>query len=974
MKQLEKLKQQIKNEASEQPEKFFATNVLREKGFSRGQCSECGMYFWADHEREVCGEPECGDGYTFINDSPTEEELDHAESWEMFQEFMQERGYASIDRYPVVARWRDDVEFTGASIYCFQPYVVSGEAEPPAEELIIPQPSLRFNDVDNVGITGRHYTNFTMIGQTCFQPPEKYDQDRYFRDMFEFTSEILGIPEEKMVFHEEAWGGGGNLGPCMECFVDGLELWNQVYMFYKQTPEGYEELDLQVLDMGMGHERITWISRGTETSYESVMPETIKKLKERTGLEIDQNIWKKFLPHSSELNIDEVDDIDEKWKEVAEKTGVDVEDLKDEIKPAAALYSIAEHSRALNFALADGKIPSNTGGGHNLRMIYRRAKDFIEKYDWDVKMTEVARWNAEELETMFPELLDSIDEIQRILEVEAKKYEKARQKAEKKLAELDEQPSVEKMIELYESHGVSPEMMEEKGFEVPEDFYTKIGEEDEAVQHVEEDFDLEEVSETEKLYYQRREPYRQNGDAEHFDFKAKVVKIIDGEWIVLDRTMFYPQGGGQMHDVGKINGFQVEDVQKQSGVVLHRAPEHDLEDGQSVKGVVNGEKRKQLTQHHSTTHIVNAAAREELGEHIYQAGANKTLEKARLDITHYKKPSRETLDEIEEKVREIIEEDHEIKVLELPKSEAEQEYGFRIYQGGAAPGNTIRLIDIEDVDIEACGGTHLTQTSHAEEFVLTDCKRIQDGVIRLEYKAGKAARQHEYSKSQNAIETFKKMNQTMEKSLEPINRMNTAIKSLAITQEKVNESLESVRQMNEIIEDALELPDFGKAIRELEDIYETDRENLPNTIKRFEKENQELKEKISKLSNYLDEEADIKELTQQKPFERAKRLYQVRKDREKELEKLESQIENFLREEIEKNDLEEIEAEVPTENVGLLIQVAQTLSNKHQACVTLIGEKGAVSASRTGESAREKLEKYSEDVQGDEEFAKAFDI
>ncbi|MFB6115124.1 MAG: hypothetical protein ABEK04_02445, partial [Candidatus Nanohalobium sp.] len=96
---------------------------------------------------------------------------------------------------------------------------------------------------------------------------EKYDQSRYFRDMFEYTSEKLGIPEEKMIFHEESWGGGGNLGPCMECFVDGLELWNQVYMFYEQKPDGYEELDLQVLDMGMGHERITWISHGTETSY-----------------------------------------------------------------------------------------------------------------------------------------------------------------------------------------------------------------------------------------------------------------------------------------------------------------------------------------------------------------------------------------------------------------------------------------------------------------------------------------------------------------------------------------------------------------------------------------------------------------------------------------------------------------------------------------------------------------------------------
>ena len=937
MKGLDELKEEIKNEASENPEKFFATDVLREKGFSRGQCKKCGLHFWSKNsDREICGEPECGEGYKFINDSPTDKKLTHTESWELFESFMEDRGYKSIDRYPVVARWRDDVEFTGASIYCFQPYVVSGEASPPADELIIPQPSLRFNDVDNVGITGRHYTNFTMIGQTCFQRPEKYDQDRYFRDMFEFAVDGLGIPEEKLILHEDSWGGGGNLGACMEFFVDGLELWNQVYMFYRQTPEGYEELDLKVLDMGMGHERITWISRGTETSYESVMPETIKKLKERTGLEIDQEVWEKFLPHSSELNIDEVDDIDEKWKEVAERIGMDADKLKEEIKPAAALYSIAEHSRALNFALADGKIPSNTGGGYNLRMIYRRAKDFIEKYGWNIEMTEVAKWNAKELSSMYPELLESIDEIQEILEVEARKYETSREKAREKLEKFEEQPSVEKMIELYESHGVSPEMMEEHGFNVPEDFYTMLGSEEETVKDAEEQFDVRDVEETEKLYYkeEHREPYLEENGTE---FEASVEKIIDDEWIVLNRTLFYPEGGGQSPDSGSINGSEVVDVQKQAGVVVHRVPEHDLSEGDSVSCSIDGERRRQLTQHHSVTHMVNAASREELGEHIYQAGANKTNEKARLDITHYEKPERDTLDDIEQKVNEIIAENHNIDVLEMEKSEAEQNYGFRIYQGGAPPGDTIRLIDIEDVDIEACGGTHLKQTSHAEDFVITGSTRVQDGVVRVEYKAGNVA--HEY-------------------------------------REKINSLYE---ECNSIL--SLEKPyvvmDERQELREVSNIYSVEKEDLPNTLKRFKKEKEDLKRKRDNLEEFLDtdkKEYDIKEETGGLKSA-GKFLFQERRYYEKRVEKLESRIEAFIEDEIEENDLNDIVAEVPTDNVGLLIQVAQKLSNKHQACVTLVGEKGAVSASQTDESAVEKLEALdSENVQGDESFAKAFDI
>ena len=928
MKGLDQLKEEIKEEASQNPEKFFATKVLREKGFSRGQCKKCGLYFWAKNEdREICGEPECGEGYTFINDSPTEEEYNHTESWEVFEAFMEKRGYESIDRYPVVARWRDDVEFTGASIYCFQPHVVSGEAEPPADELIIPQPSLRFNDVDNVGITGRHYTNFTMIGQVCFKEGKEYDQDRYFKDMFEFTVEELGIPEEKLILHEDSWGGGGNLGACMEFFVDGLELFNQVYMFYEQTPNGYKELDLKVLDMGMGHERITWISRGTETSYESVMPKTLEKMKKRTGLKTDQEMWEKFLPYSSELNIDEVKDIDEKWEEIAERMNVDVKDLKDEIKPAAALYSIAEHSRALNFALADGKIPSNSGGGHNLRMIYRRAQDFIEKYDWDLKMTEVARWNAEELESIYPELLDSIDSIQEILEVEKEKYDKAREKAIEKLEDLDEKPSLEKMIELYESHGVSPEMMEEYGFEVPEDFYTHVSEEDESVTEAKEDFDVEGLEETEKLYYEGREPYLQDEEVEHFDFKASVEGIIEGEWIVLDQTMFYPQGGGQRHDVGKINGFQVEDVQKQSGVVLHRAPEHELEEGKRVKGVVNGEKRQQLTQHHSTTHMVNAAAREELGEHIYQAGAKKDLDKGRLDITHYEKPEKDTVRDIEASVRKIIEEDHDINVKELAKSEAEQKYGFRIYQGGAPPGNVIRLIEIEDIDIEACGGTHLLSTGNAEEFYITDVKRIQDGVIRLEYKAGNAAEEYIETQAEIFEECCDILGADSERDLRPV-------------------------------------------LEELADIYRVEVEQLPDTLRKFKKEVEDLEDRVERLSGLLEVESSFDKDDSSELIESGQNLYSRRKELKNTVENLEDQIEELIDEQASSGRVHE---EVPTDNVGLLIQLARQYSSQYDTTVTLIGEKGAVSASEEG-LALEELEKYSDKIQGDESFAKAFDI
>lgn len=924
MTSLDKLKQQIRNEASENPEKFFATKVLRQKDFHRGECKNCGRYFWSyDKDRQVCGEPECSGGYTFINDSPTEEEYGYIEAWEKFRDFMKDRGYQSIDRYPVVARWRDDVEFVGGSIYNFQPYVVSGEAEPPAPELVIPQPSLRFNDVDNVGITGRHYVLHNHIGQTCFRDAEEYEQDRYFRDMFEFAIKKLGIPKEKLILHEDAWGGGGNLGACMEFFVDGLELWNQVYMFYEVTPEGYEELDLKVLDMGMGHERITWISHGTETSYECVMPEVLEKMKQRTSVETDNKVWEDFLPYSSLLNIDEVEDIEEKWQEIADEIGIAKEELKQEIEPAAAIYSVAEHSRALLFALADGKIPSNTGGGHNLRVVYRRAKDFIEKYGWELDIKEIVEWHAKELEPMFPELTEKVEEVKKILEVEERKYNETRKRAEEKLQNVED-PSVEEMIELYESHGVSPEMMEEYGFEVPEDFYSRLAEQDEKTEKTEEKFDLENVPETEMVFYE---------DEKRRDIEAEVI-ATRGEWLVLDRTVFYPEGGGQEPDQGRIEENEVVDVQKQEGIILHKVPGHEFEKGDRVSGRINWNRRKQLMQHHSSTHMVNGATKEMLGEHIWQAGAHKTVEKARLDVTHYEKLSRDQLDRIETRVKEMIEDDLQITKEVMKKTDAEQEYGFRVYQGGAPPGNNIRIVRIDEIDVEACGGTHLASTAEAGEFVITGSKKIQDGVIRIEYRSGKAAEKY-----------------------------------LGEIEERIDEIAElfNFEDRSMAVED-----DSRQVQRQLCEVFSVEPDQLKNTVERFRKENSELQEKIRRMADYLGQKVEPEKPEGSKLVERCRSLYDAWKANEKQLESLEAKLEDHLGKRLEDRKLTE---EVPTENIGLLIQVARELAKNSQASITLIGENGAVSASYHEDfNADENLERIAKNVEGDQNFAKTFEL
>ncbi|MEE8402152.1 MAG: alanine--tRNA ligase-related protein, partial [Candidatus Hydrothermarchaeaceae archaeon] len=266
------LKKQFRTRAQKEPEKYYPVEILKEEGFSRRKCPNCGNFFWAVGDRRVCGEPECSGGYTFIGDSPAGERMDFIETWQKFAALFDKLGYTPISRYPVVARWRADADFVQASIYDFQPHCVSGEIDPPANPLVVPQFCLRFNDTDNVGITGRHYTGFVMIGQHAFERPENYKPNDYLRHIYAWLVDGMKIPKEELQFHEDAWAGGGNMGPSMEFFSGGLEIGNQVYMQYDIKSGAPKELDIKVLDMGMGQERPAWFTHGTSTSYEAVFP------------------------------------------------------------------------------------------------------------------------------------------------------------------------------------------------------------------------------------------------------------------------------------------------------------------------------------------------------------------------------------------------------------------------------------------------------------------------------------------------------------------------------------------------------------------------------------------------------------------------------------------------------------------------------------------------------------------------------
>ena len=838
------IKKEFKKKASESPDKYYATTVLKEEGFERKRC-KCGTYFWTvNKDQDHCGDPSCSGGFRFINQKLAKEEMDYIQVWQRFAEHFRKRGYTPIPRYPVVARWRDDTDFVQASIYDFQPYVVSGEVKPPANPLVVPQFCVRFNDIDNVGITGAHYTGFVMIGQHAFNTPEEWDQEKYFRDIHSWLKDGLGLPNSEITFHEDAWAGGGNFGPCMEYFSRGLELGNQVYMMFEQTPTGAKELKLKVLDMGMGHERNAWFTKGTSTSYETTFPTVCKMLYERTGIKIDNALMTKFLPLSSFLNVDEVEDINETWKEVAEKIGMDVDELKEKILPLAALYSIAEHTRSLLFALSDGALPSNTGGGYNLRVILRRALGFIDKYKWDIGLGEVAEEHAKYLKPIFPELMENLTEVKKILEVEKKKYENLKEKSKAIVDRIVKEKKVsnEKLIELYDSNGISPEIITEEAekagvkIKVPDDFYTKVAErhEKQEQEHAtvrEEKLDLAGIEDTDALYFD---------DYKDIEFVAKVLKVIDKD-VVLDRTAFYPTSGGQIHDIGIISGDDVKDVFKQGAVIIHRMKDKPkFKAGDEVTGEVDIQRRKQLAIHHTATHVVNAAARAVLGKHINQAGAKKTLEKATLDITHYESVSDEEMKRIEEEANKIVKAEKNVSKSFMGRDEAEKKYGMSIYQGGAVPGNKLRIVEIEGIDVECCAGTHLDNTKEIGKIKLLKSTKISDGIVRLTYTAGDAMEKEKVGQQSILTEAAVLLGV---KEDEVPGRANELFS-------KWKEARKAVKKKKEIDMKKLELVSgdkfSGDALAETAKILQTQPEHVIKTISRFMDELKKFKLELKK--------------------------------------------------------------------------------------------------------------------------------
>lgn len=710
-----------------EPEKYWKVDLFEREGFRRKVCPVCGKGFWSIEEREHCPDPECSEEYGFI-ENPIAKKMSYIEVWKKMEEFFVRNGHASIPRYPVLARWRDDIYYNIASIVNFQRFDNGVMVfEYPANPLIVPQVCLRFNDILNVGVTGRHFTAFVMPGQHAFNyPKEGYWKNETIEYNFKFLTEVLKIPKEKLVYVEDLWTmpDFSALGPYIETFSLGLELSNSGFMYFTWRNK-LEELPMKVVDVGWGLERLAWFSNATLTAYDAVFGDVVNKFLMKTGLEIDSTLFREYSKLSGKLNIEDVVDFKTAKKEILSKLKIDEKEFTEKIEKTQAMYAILEHTRALAFAISDGGLPSNSGAGYFLRVLLRRALNLIEKFGFNVQLEEIAVWHSDYLKPIFPELKENENEIVTVLGVEKKKFEESR-KRNRKIIEINygKQLSTEELVKLYETYGISPEQL---GIEPTKEFYELLNKKHGVTTKKKEVLEVEPI-ETVSLYY---EPI--------FEFEAKVLRVKDG-YVILDKTYFFPRQGGQECDKGFINDCEVEEVIKIGGAILHKVKNCNLKEGEIVKCKIDKERKLTLSRHHVATHIINYAARKVIGNWVWQAGSNVDVDKARLDITHFENLSEEEIEKIENLANEIVGSDLPIEVYVMNRTDAEKKYGFRIYQGGAIPEKTVRIVKIGE-EVEACSGTHnlLNSTKEVGNILILGTKRIQDGIVRIEFCSGEVA-------------------------------------------------------------------------------------------------------------------------------------------------------------------------------------------------------------------------------------------
>lgn len=692
-----------------------------------------------------------------------------------FLDFFVSKDHLAHQSYPVVPQNDKSMLLIIAGMAPLKPYF-TGELEPPHKRMTTCQRCIRTTDIDNVGYTSRHATYFEMLGNFSFGDYFKVESLQWG---WEFITEVLGLPVDQLwatvyLTDDESYDiwkdvikisesrivrlgkednfwekGTGPCGPCSEIYFDRgekygcdnpdckpgcecdrfIEFWNHVFTQFDKDAEGnYNTLENPNIDTGMGLERIACIMQDVESIFDI---DTIRALLDDVLL-------------------------------LADKTY----NQSPEIMTSAKI--ITDHVRAITFMVLDGVMPNNEGRGYVLRKVLRRAYRHGKLLNIDgsflsTLVDKVVSINAE----AYPELLEKQAYIKKVILLEEKRFQQTIDQGldilKAYMTSVEGKVlSGENAFKLYDTYGfpldLTKEILKENGLTVDEEAFERamIDQRNRARAARGDDQSAWEKNLLATLEHEDT-PFVGH---DQWRLKAKILGIVTESALesdlyqghkadlILDETVFYPEGGGQVGDIGHIKTasgatFTVESTSKGlKGLIVHRGilQEGTLSVGEEVDLFVARDNRLASARNHTATHLLHRVLKDFLGDHVEQKGSLVDPQKLRFDFSHFESIEPQTLSAIEAKVNHLILEALGVKTELMGIKEAKEKGAMALF--GEKYGDQVRVVSVSDVSIELCGGTHVDNIAQIGLFKITSESGIAAGVRRIEAITGQRVYMH----------------------------------------------------------------------------------------------------------------------------------------------------------------------------------------------------------------------------------------
>ena len=693
---------------------------------------------------------------------------------EMFLSFFESKGHLRLPSFSLIPQNDPSLLIINSGMAPMKPYF-TGEVEPPRHRVCTCQKCIRTGDIENIGKTARHGTYFEMLGNFSFGDYFKHEslawswefltspewvgleKELLYPSVYEKDDEAydiwvneIGVPADHVVRlgkEDNFWEHGtGPCGPCSEIYYDRgvekgcgkpdcapgcdcdrfMEVWNNVFsQFNNDGQDNYTDLAQKNIDTGMGLERLACVCQNVDSLFD----------------------------------VDTVMNITNKVSEITGAT------YGKTHKMDVSLRVITDHIRSATFMIGDGILPSNEGRGYVLRRLLRRAARHGKLLGVNEPfLYKVCDMVIHENRNAYPDLVEKQDYITRVIKVEEENFAKTIDTGLRILNDLVESHkakgetvfSGEDAFKLYDTYGfpldLTQDILEEQGMTVDEAAFTALMEDQKEraraargdMSNAWQGLDLGlDNTPTQFTGYDRTEDEGKVLALVTEGEVSGVLKAGEEGIVVLDKTPFYAEMGGQIGDSGvlEVNGavFQVKDVQKnKGGKFLHygKLESGELKVGDTVTAKLDVERRKAIARAHSATHLLQKALRTVLGDHVQQAGSLVEPDRLRFDFTHFAPLSAEEKIAVEHMVNLSVLNGYDVNTEVLPIEEAKKRGAMMLF--GEKYGDAVRVVDMGGYSVEFCGGTHVDNTAKVGPFHIVSEFSVASGVRRIEATTGLA--------------------------------------------------------------------------------------------------------------------------------------------------------------------------------------------------------------------------------------------